>query len=360
MHLLHLLLRLVDRLPGLGGHFLCRAARCRLHTVESEGPFGADGFVWRFSTGVAYDAGVKLLLVDGNYYVYRSFFAIRELSNSRGEPTNAIYGFIKVLRKMIRDLKPDLAAVLWDQGLPQRRVELQPDYKQHRSEMPELMRPQLGKIRELVPLLGIHSLSLPDTEADDLMASYACAALKRGDEVVLATNDKDLFQLVEDGVKIYSTNKTDLATPKDAFALLGQEYVRTKWGVEPTQIGDILCLVGDSADNIPGVPGMGPKRAVALISEFGSIDAVLARTNEIKNDSIREKIAGARDQILSNQQMVALDVDLPLPRPLEELGIRPRYEELVAELELCEFKSLTQEIRDEAAKASSAQGELLL
>ena len=306
-----------------------------------------------------YRGGVKLLLVDGNYYVYRSFFAIRELSNSRGEPTNAIYGFIKVLRKMLRDVKPDLAAVLWDEGLPQRRVELQPEYKQHRAEMPELMRPQLSHIRRIVPLLGLQSLGVPNTEADDLMASYACEAVRRGDEVVLATNDKDLFQLVEDGVKVYTTNKADLVSKKDGFALLGREEVFNKWGVQPGQIGDILALIGDAADNIPGVAGMGPKRAVALITEFGSIEAVLERTGEIKNDAIRERIASSREQIVSNRQMLALDTHLPLPEPLEALVIRPRYEELIAELERCEFKSLTQEVRDEAALAGGGtQGEL--
>ena len=119
---------------------------------------------------------MKLLLIDGHYYVYRSFFAIRELSNSRGEATNAIYGFIKTLRRMVRDLQPDLGAVIWDEGLPERRTLLQPEYKQQRSEMPDLMRPQLDFIRNLVPLLGFQSLGLPNTEADDLMASYTCAA----------------------------------------------------------------------------------------------------------------------------------------------------------------------------------------
>lgn len=308
---------------------------------------------------------VKLLLVDGHYYVYRSFFAIRELSNSRGEPTNAIYGFIKVLRKMLRDVQPDLAAVLWDEGLPKRRVELQPEYKQQRAEMPELMRPQLGHLRRIVPLLGLQSLGVADTEADDLMASYACAAVRRGDEVVLATNDKDLFQLVEDGVKIYTTNKADLASKKEGFALLGTAEVVAKWGVPPGRIGEILCLIGDSADNIPGVAGIGPKRAVALLTEFGSLDAVLARVDEIGNEAIREKIVAGREQILSNRQMIALDTHLPLPEPLEALGIRPRYDELLAELERCEFKSLTQEIRNEAeaakavqAQAATRQGEL--
>ena len=231
--------------------------------------------------------------------------------------------------------------------------------------MPDLMRPQIGRIRSLVPLLGVQSLGVPDTEADDLMAAYACEAVRQGWGVVLATNDKDLFQLVADGIKIYSTNKTDLASPKDAFALLGADQVLEKWGVNPEQIGDVLCLVGDSVDNIAGVPGMGLKRAVALINELGSIEAVLANVGAIKNESIRQKISAAVDVIRCNQEMIRLETDLPLPTALEELTIRPRYEALVEELQRYEFKSLTQEIRDEAAfhalpKATPpmAQGEL--
>ncbi|MEI6560671.1 MAG: 5'-3' exonuclease H3TH domain-containing protein [Verrucomicrobiota bacterium] len=306
-----------------------------------------------------YVVPVKLLLVDGSYYVYRSFFAIRELSNSRGEPTNAIYGFVKALRKMLRDVQPDRAAVLWDDGLPQRRTQLQPEYKQQRSEMPELMRPQIAHIRQIVPLMGVTSLRLPDTEADDLIAAYTCAAEPQGMEVVLATNDKDLFQLVNERVRVYSTNKADFASPKDGFALLGADYVREKWGVEPGQIGDVLCLVGDASDNIPGVSGLGPKRAAALIQEFGSIDSLLARVDSIGNEGIREKVAGAREQILSNQEMVRLDTHLALPAPLEELAICPRYDELLTALEPWEFQSLTAEIRAEAARlAQPRQGEL--
>ena len=146
---------------------------------------------------------MKLLLVDGHYYVYRSFFAIRNLTNSRGEHTNAIYGFAKTIRRMLKDLQPDLAAVIWDLGLPERRTQLQPEYKQQRAEMPAEMVPQLDFIqKKLVPFLGIHSLGIPNTEADDLMACYAVAAMKEKIEVVLATNDKDLFQLVDDEVKV--------------------------------------------------------------------------------------------------------------------------------------------------------------
>jgi DNA polymerase-1 len=307
---------------------------------------------------------VKLLLIDGHYYVYRSFFAIRELSNSKGEPTNAIYGFVKTVRRMVKDLAPDLGAVFWDMGMPQRRVALQPAYKEHRAEMPELMRPQLTFIQNLCPLLGFASVSLPDTEADDLMATYAVAARARDDEVVLATNDKDLFQLVNDQVKVYSTNKADLAAPSDAFALLGVEAVRKKWAVDPPQIADVLALIGDTVDNIPGVDGVGPKGAASLLAAHGSLDALLADLDAVKNERIREKLKAARAQIEQNREMVRLDLDLPLPEPLNALGIRPRWPELIAELEKCEFKSLLAEVKAEAAavtpaaKVSHSQGEL--
>ena len=305
---------------------------------------------------------MKLLLVDGHYYVYRSFFAIRELSNSRGEPTNAIYGFVKTLRRMVKDLNPQLGAVVWDEGLPSRRTELQPAYKQQRAEMPVEMRPQLGFIRELVPLLGFRSVSLPDTEADDLMASYACAAVRQKMKVILATNDKDLFQLVDENVRIYTTNKADLASPKDSYALLDSASVHKKWGVPPQRIGDVIALIGDTVDNIPGVTGLGPKNAAHLLKTHGTLEALLADLHAVENARMREKLMAAREQILQNREMVKLDTDLPLPATLEALRIEPRYDELVAAVERCEFKSLLQEIQTEAAagKANSAglQGEL--
>lgn len=304
----------------------------------------------------AYAARVKkLLLVDGHYYAYRSFFAIRNLSNSRGEPTNAIYGFVKTLRRMVKDLQPDLGAVIWDEGLPARRTELQPAYKQQRAEMPGDMRPQIPRIQEIVPLLGFASLSTPNTEADDIMASYACAARGQNLDVVLATNDKDLFQLVADGVRVYSTNKTDLASPKDTFALLDNAHVLKKWGVPPEQIGEVLCLIGDTVDNIPGVSGLGPKNAAALLQAAGSLDALLSDLASVKNERIREKLAAAREQILQNCEMVKLDTDLPLPRPLDALTIQPRYPELISALEKCEFKSLLLEVRTEAGTVSAKE-----
>src|SRR5580765_5536275 len=151
---------------------------------------------------------VKLLLIDGHYYVYRSFFAIQNLSNSRGEPTNAIFGFTKTLRLMLKHLQPELGAVFWDEGLPEKRIKLPPAYKETRKEMPTPMVPQLDFIQKLTPLLGFKNISLPNTEADDLMGCYALAACKRkGMEVVLATNDKDLYQLIGPCVKVYTTAK---------------------------------------------------------------------------------------------------------------------------------------------------------
>jgi DNA polymerase-1 len=303
---------------------------------------------------------MKLLLIDGHYYVYRSFYAIRDLTNSRGEATNAIYGFVKTVRRMVKDLAPDLGAVLWDEGLPPRRVALQPEYKATRAEMPEPMRPQLGFIRDLMPKLGFASIGVADTEADDLMASYTVAARARGDEVVLATNDKDLFQLVDGAVRVYSTNKTDLATPKDTHALLGAEAVRKKWNVEPGQIGDVLALIGDSVDNIPGVDGLGPKTAATLLGEHGSLVELLAENfAPVKNDKLRAKLVAAQSQIEQNIEMVRLDLDLPLPVALDHLRIVPRYPALVAALESCEFKGLTAEVRAEAAAvAPPTQGTL--
>ena len=304
--------------------------------------------------------GMKLLLIEGHYYVYRSFFAIPNLSNSKGQPTNAIFGFTKTLRLMVKHLQPQLGAVVWDEGVPQKRVELQPAYKETRKEMPTPMIPQLAFIQKLTPLLGFRNISLPNTEADDLMGCYAMAACKqRRTEVVLATNDKDLYQLVGPCVKVYTTAKADLASPKDAFALLGEDQVIAKWDVPPKLIGDVLALTGDSVDNIPGI-GLGRKTAAALIREFGGLEPLLANVDKVKSARTRERLAKARKQILQNRKMVDLDCHLELPVAIKDLQIEPDYPALIAALEKCEFKSLLQEVRDEAARAgAAAQGNLL-
>ena len=304
---------------------------------------------------------MKLLLIDGHYYVYRSFFAIPNLSNSRGEPTNAIFGFTKTLRLMIKHLQPDLAAEFWDEGMPERRVKLQPAYKETRKEMPLPMVPQLDFIQKLTPLLGFKNILLPNTEADDLMGCYTMAACKRkGMEVILATNDKDLYQLIGPSVKVYTTAKADLASPKDAFALLGEAEATAKWDVPPKLIGDVLAIAGDSVDNIPGA-GIGRKTAAGLIREFSGLEALLANIDKVKSMRNREKLTAASEQILQNRKMVELDCQMELPVPIDDLRIKPDYPALIAQLEKCEFKSLLQEVKDEAAKAgASTQTEMML
>lgn len=294
---------------------------------------------------------MKLLLIDGHYYVYRSFFALPALNNSRGEPTNAVLGFAKTVRRMLKDLQPEMGAVFWDEGLPQRRVELQPAYKETRKEMPLPMIPQLQFIRnELTGLMGFKNISLPNTEADDLMGCYAIAACRAGHEVILATNDKDLFQLVNDKVKVYTTAKADLASPKDTYALLGETEVIAKWDVPPNLIGDVLAIAGDSIDNIPGA-GVGRKAAAALLNEHGGLEALLNNVDNVKSARTREKLIAAREQILQNRKMVALDCDTELPLPVDELRITPDYPAMIAAMERAELKSVLQEVRDQAAKA---------
>ncbi len=302
---------------------------------------------------------MKLLLVDGYYYAYRSFHALIGFANAHGEPSGAVFGFLKALRRMKRDLNPDRAAVVWDMGMPLRRTSLQPEYKAQRAEMPESLQMQLPRLKKLIPLLGFQSVFLPDTEADDLMASYAIAARAKGWEAVLATADKDLYQIVEPGIRIYSTHKVDLPTPKDAFALLGAETVQRKWGVSPEQLGDLLSLVGDSADNILGVHGIGPKGAAALLNAHGSLNAALEALDTVTPVKTREKLASAREQIAQNQEMVRLDLDLALPIPPESLRISPSYLELIQELEREGFRSLKQEMEKEWHESTAPrQGDL--
>lgn len=302
---------------------------------------------------------MRLLLVDGHYYAYRSFFAIRDLTNTRGEPTNAVFGFVKALRKMLADVQPDAAAVVWDAGLPERRMELLPAYKQQREETPGDLAKQLPVIEEAVTALGLRNVRLDRHEADDLIASYTAAARKKDARVVIATNDKDIYALVGDGVTIYSTNKSDLKDPKDSFALLGPAEVEEKWGVPPSRIPDVLALTGDAVDNIPGVEGVGPKTAAKLVREHGSTALLAENPALISNVKLREKVAACADRLRDNLELVRLERDLPLPLTPHELAIVPDPSAVVALARKCEFRSLLAEYEKPAKAArSSGQGEL--
>lgn len=302
---------------------------------------------------------MRLLLVDGHYYAYRSFFAIRGLTNSRKEPTNAVFGFLKALRKMLSDVAPDAAAVVWDAGLPERRMELLPEYKQQREETPDDLELQLPLIEEAAAALGAHNVRIPGHEADDLIASYTAAARKAGGDVVIATNDKDIYALVGEGISIYSTNKTDVGVTKDGFALLGPAQVESKWGVPPSLIPDVLALTGDAVDNIPGIEGVGPKTAAKLVREHGTAAALLANPGAVQNEKLREKIAASVARVRDNIELVRLDDDLPLPLDVGSLAVRPDPSALLDVAKRCEFRSLVAECEKLAAAAAAPkQGEL--
>jgi DNA polymerase-1 len=241
--------------------------------------------------------------------------------------------------------------------MPEKRVQLQPTYKQQREAMPTLMVSQLDFIRDLCGPMGFVSIARPNTEADDLMACYVLAANGLGMETVLATNDKDLFQLVSESVRVYSTSKVDLKHPKDSHALLGVEEVVQKWGVPPIGIPEVLALTGDSVDNIPGIDGIGTKTAANLVREFGTIASLLESLDKVSNLKLREKLEQNRERILQNREMVRLELDHELPLPLDRLKLEPRYPEFIRALEHCEFKSLLDEVKEEAAQAGTgAQG----
>ncbi len=293
---------------------------------------------------------MKILLVDGHYYAYRSFFAIRNLSNSKGEPTNAIYGFVKALKRMIEDTQCSHALILWDGGLPERRTAIQPQYKQQRVEMPADLSIQLDRIQQVTKAMGVASVTMENVEADDLLASYAIQAAAQKWEVVLATNDKDLFQIVTDEIRIYSTAKADVAGLKEEFALLDADCVQKKWGLPAWRIHEVLALTGDTADNIPGVPGVGTKTAVKLLNAVDSLDDLIAGISALPPSKIRDSLAASIDQIKQNREMVRLDLDLPLPVPLDALTITPDWPALEKEYAQLEFRTLHAEA---SAKATT-------
>jgi 5'-3' exonuclease len=235
---------------------------------------------------------------------------------------------------------------------------LQPAYKQQREAMPDRMIPQLDFIRDFCKPMGLQSIAKSNTEADDLMACYTIAAQREKIETILATNDKDLFQLVSDSVKIYSTNKADLKNPKDPHALLGVQEVIEKWAVAPVAIGEVLALTGDSVDNIPGVEGIGQKTAANLIREFGTIERLLANLDRIANPKLREKLELNRLKIKQNREMVRLECHHELSPPLTDLKIRPDYQAYLAGLKKWEFRTLLAEVEEEAGKAGNPQGKL--
>lgn len=284
----------------------------------------------------------RMYLVDGSAVFYRAYFAMirNPLINSKGEDTSATFGFVTSLLKILREENPDAMAVVFDSKQPTFRHERYPEYKSTRAKMPEELVVQLPRIREAVRALNISEFELAGFEADDIIGTIAKAAEATGYEVWCVTGDKDYFQLVSDAVRIYSPKKVAEAPER-----LGREEVKAKFGVYPEQVIDKLALMGDSSDNVPGVPGVGPKSAEALLEQFGSLDEVLKRADEIMAKGIREKVTANRELALLSRELVTIHTQVPIPFDLPSLARRPIDHEATRKLFMeLEFTSLLKQL----------------
>ena len=267
----------------------------------------------------------RLLIVDGHAYAYRAFYAIRGLQSPTGRPTNAIYGFVKMLDKMRAAIAPTHLIVVWDGGLSAARVAALPEYKAQRPEMPDDLRSQLDEMVAYLAAAGIASFCREGIEADDYIACLVRHAANLGMAVVIASADKDFMQLVSPGV--------GLLNPGDKSETVWAEaQVQAKTGVEPRQIVDWLSLTGDSVDNIPGVTGVGPKTAANLLKQFGSIAALYERLHEVKPDKLRAALQSSAEIVRRNRQLVRLQDELPCDFSPEMLVIRAQNADRLREL----------------------------
>lgn len=254
-----------------------------------------------------------LYLVDISSFIFRAFYAIRVLHNKKGEPTNAIYGVATMLAKLVEDAKPHYLAVVYDSPEPSFREEIYTDYKANRTEPPDDLAPQFDRVEELIRCLGVHSYRQSGVEADDLIATLARGWCKKSPEhhVVIVTGDKDLMQLVDERVAVWDTMKNMIFQAPE---------VEEKFGVKPQQIRDYLALIGDTSDNIPGVPSIGPKTAASLLNEFGDLSGVLKAAQE-------GKIKGKKGEVLVENHekarlsavLATLKMDIPLKMDFQEL-----------------------------------------
>lgn len=271
-----------------------------------------------------------LVLVDGSSYLYRAFHALPALSNSKGEPTGAIYGVIGMLRKLQKDYEPTYMAVVFDAKGKTFRDELYPEYKANRPPMPDELVSQLQPLHDVVRAMGLPLLMIDGVEGDDVMATLAAQAKAQGLEIVIATGDKDMTQVVDEHVRLVDTMNN---------AVLDIDGVERKFGVPPSLMVDYLALIGDSVDNVPGVPKVGPKTAVKWLKTYRSLDSIIAHANEIPG-KVGENLLASLDQLPLSRKLVTVRCDVPLEQKPKEL--KPQNPDRAALRELftrLEFKS---------------------
>jgi DNA polymerase-1 len=283
----------------------------------------------------------RIFLLDGTALAYRSHFALARsgLATPDGTPTGATYGFTMTLRKILETEKPDLIAVAFDPPGDTFRHKRYGEYKATRQKMPDELVSQLGFLREVVRAHGIPIFEVPGYEADDVIGTLACQAASKDWDVLIVTGDKDFMQLVGDRVKLYNVFKTGVD-----LVIEGHEAVKEKFGTTPDRVVEVLAIMGDSSDNIPGVHGIGEKGAIKLIEQFGTVDALLKRVSEVKGKA-REYIERDRDQLLMSLELVQIERKVPLHPGFE--GIRPPEpdpKKLIAVFHKLGFQSLLKKV----------------
>ncbi len=286
-------------------------------------------------------------IIDGSAYIFRAYFAIRELSNASGLPTNAVYGFIKMIMKIINEKKPDYLAIAFDtQGQTFRHTAYKA-YKAHRPSMPEPLAVQIPYIHRAVSAFGIFSILREGYEADDLIGTLSKKGEAEGLAVTIVSGDKDMFQLISPNITMYDTLKEKRFTETE---------IQARFGVAPSQIVEIMGLMGDTADNIPGVSGVGEKTAIDLIGQWGSIENLLSNLNQVKRPKLREALEREKEMARLSRSLATIDINCPIDFNLAAYKISPpNMDTLIPLLDELAFSSLLKEMNDKNAKDDAVQ-----
>ncbi|MEO5347410.1 MAG: DNA polymerase I [Magnetococcus sp. YQC-9] len=279
----------------------------------------------------------RLFLMDGSGFLFRAFYGVRNLARRDGFPTNAIFGFLKMIRKVVHDHKPEYLAMVFDAGGPVFRHEIYPAYKANRKEMPDELRVQLPVIHQLVRAWNLPLFEKSGYEADDLIATLARAAERAGWEVAVVTGDKDLSQIVTERIRIFDPVKGEW---------IGAAEVVEKWGVPPEKLTQAMALMGDASDNVPGVPGVGPKLASGLIGQFGDLETLFSRVNEVSRPALRYTLADPESARLARLSLQLVTVDDRVELPFDPAALKPGAPDRVALKTLLTEMELLGELRD--------------
>ena len=274
----------------------------------------------------------RLILVDGSGYIFRAFYALPPMSREDGTPVNAVFGFTSMLLKLSEDMEGENILVVFDAARTTFRNAIYKEYKANRSEPPEELVPQFDLIKKATTAIGLKSLEVENYEADDIIATYVKKAKKENIETLVISSDKDLMQLIQDGVSLYDPMKN---------IKIGPEAVLEKFGVSPDKVIDVQALAGDSSDNVPGVPGIGVKTASQLINEYGSLEKLLDNASSIKQEKRRESLLNNAELAIVSKKLVSLFSDVPIPYKISDLKWTPRNDDnLLAFLKENNFKRL--------------------